>query len=113
MDINLNFSKDDVAAIILALKFSLTLDFDDPIQATINANLCISAWKKLSTCTSCTSALEEKEFRAIITALEYSVLMLSGNQSKLFSYIDPDLRREMAPYFFTLNKLNAALRDLA
>ena len=102
-----SLSDSDITAITFALQLlpSLRLEGDNEIQADINYQLCLSAGYKII---HREPNISPNEFRVIFCALQASQL-INRNDLDLDVEIDSDIKKQCNTYFFTVNKLVAAL----
>lgn len=109
MKFEISLSGSDVEAILCALPLVTELDTSTPHQAAVNAALCASASKKLS---SGAIHLTPNEIRVVSVALNAAVLLLSGQCPEFFDGIDKEWKSILSPYFFSLNKLDGAFQRI-
>lgn len=100
-----SLSDSDIQAITFALELfpSLELEGENEIQANINYQLCLSVGRKIIHHEPNISA---NEFRVVFCALQAVQLI---NSNDLDVEIDSDIKKQCNTYFFTVNKLVAAL----
>ena len=96
-------TRNDADAILCALPLIMNIGPENPTQAQINANSCLTAGSKLH---SMSGSLTPNEFRVCSLAVDLALDILHGNTDlACIVGVDADWKQELGQWFFTFNRL--------